>query len=206
MKPRKGVARVTPTRGRSEVLRNLDSERSVISLMLRVPEAVGRTEALLHPDDFFDDANRKVFEACVAVHQSRQVAEPVTVASELRRRGTYDAVGGMARLVDIHGHAGVIENLDAYAHSIREVATKRRSAAVAHAVIEAAYDPTKSADEVAHIAAGDRMSRTGRKTPETTQGGALELPDVTPWQEAVDGTALFDEIVRTLEAISQTAG
>jgi hypothetical protein len=192
--------KVAPTNASGQPPHDLDAELSVLSLMLRVSTAVERAATKLQSGDFFDLARGRTFEACVAVHRSGQRAEPVAVASELRKRGESEPVGGwMAKLVELEGSVGVIENLDAYVRSVRHAAEKRRAAACFREALEAINDPTKTAAEIYQIVAGNGTPTGGRKSPNAMQGGALKLDDVEPWPETVDGPPLFAEIVLTIE-------
>ena len=73
---------------------NTDAEKSVLSCMMQDHEALSMTLEVLTADDFYQPANREIFDAMHALSIQGMPVDPITVEDELSRRGTLEGVGG----------------------------------------------------------------------------------------------------------------
>ena len=78
---------------------NQDAEKSVLGCMMHDREALSMAFELLSADDFYQPANREVFDAMHQLNTQGMPIDLVTVDDELTRRGTLEGVGGTAYLV-----------------------------------------------------------------------------------------------------------
>ena len=82
---------------------NLEAEVSVLGAVLQETGALLKAMELLRPADFYKEAHRKIFAACVELFEKNEPVDLVTLANELMRRKVLDEVGGasyLASLVD----------------------------------------------------------------------------------------------------------
>ena len=80
---------------------NADAEKSVLGCMMQDREALSMAFELLTADDFYQPANREVFDAMHQLNTQGMPIDLVTVDDELTRRGTLEGVGGTSYLVEL---------------------------------------------------------------------------------------------------------
>ena len=82
---------------------NLDAERSVLGAILLDNNALNPAIEHLRPEDFFMEQHRRVFTQMIALGESQQAIDLVTLTEELHRHGDLEASGGapyLAALAD----------------------------------------------------------------------------------------------------------
>jgi replicative DNA helicase len=80
---------------------DLDAEGAVLSAVLGPPFAIDDVRDYLSAEDFYSDANRRVFEAACAVHDAGGSIDLVSVASRLKDTNRLEQAGGSAYLVQL---------------------------------------------------------------------------------------------------------
>ncbi len=75
-----------------------EAEEAIIGSLLIDPEAIFKVATFLTPEDFFDETNRVIYQACLALHQRNEVIDQITVAHELMRQDNLEEIGGAAYL------------------------------------------------------------------------------------------------------------
>ena len=71
---------------------DLEAEMGVIGSVLLLPE-VSDEIASLRPDDFYDDANRKIYETLREMHDTGEKIDITLLVSKLRTAGEHEKVG-----------------------------------------------------------------------------------------------------------------
>src|SRR4051812_44446980 len=128
-----------PTSGRSPP-HNLEAERSALGGVLIKPSAFDEMATGLLADDFFLPAHREIFEAMVALDKRRAPIDPISLADELKVRGSLPRLeGGEAYLVTLAGSVPTAENIGHYCRLVKEKATLRRLIAACSEVQSRAY-------------------------------------------------------------------
>src|SRR5258708_7678447 len=83
---------------------NLDAERSVLGAVILDNNALNAAIENLKPEDFFLDQHRRVFTQMIALGESQQAIDLITLTEELHRRGDLEAAGGAPYLASLtHG-------------------------------------------------------------------------------------------------------
>ncbi|MBQ3574595.1 MAG: replicative DNA helicase, partial [Clostridia bacterium] len=103
-----------------------ESERSVLGAMLRSREAALLAIETLQPNDFYDPANREIYDAMQIIASSSRPIDLVTLDAELTRRGKLDAVGGAAYLIELSRSVPSAVNASAYIRIVDEKSTLRK--------------------------------------------------------------------------------
>jgi replicative DNA helicase len=84
---------------------NLDAdmrvEAAVLSNVLLDNALLDEVNAFLKPEHFHSEAHRRVFEACIALHEHGAPFDGVSVGAWLRNHERLAQVGGMAHLTEI---------------------------------------------------------------------------------------------------------
>ena len=105
---------------------NADAERSVLGCMMQDRGALSMAFELLTADDFYQPANREIFDAMHQLNSQGMPVDLVTVDDELSRRGTLEGAGGTGYLVEIAQCMPSTVNARAYMQIVDEKATLRR--------------------------------------------------------------------------------
>lgn len=142
---------VRPSGGRVPP-QDLDAERAVLGALLLSRDAVAAAaEVIPGPDIFYRPAHAHIYEAVTILTARGEVADPITVADELRRRDLLESVGGTAALVELQAAAPGTANAPHYARIVRDHALLRRLIGAAGTIAETAYgvpdDVRKVVDE-----------------------------------------------------------
>jgi replicative DNA helicase len=69
---------------------NLEAEESVLGACLLSKEAVANVLEVVRPDDFYKPAHTEMFNAMLELYGRGEPIDAVTLAEELRRRGTLE--------------------------------------------------------------------------------------------------------------------
>jgi replicative DNA helicase len=138
----------TPTAVERTLPHNLEAERSVLGAILIQNDAYNMAAELVHPEDFYRDAHRRIFDKIIALAERGMAVDFVTLKDELGRAGDLDAVGGpayIASLVDGVPHA---TNVEYYAKIVKEKAVLRNLIAAANTILLDAYQADQDAAEI----------------------------------------------------------
>lgn len=100
---------------------DLDAEGAVLSAVLLDAEALDRVRPLLHPLSLYSDANRRVYEAAIALADKGRPVDIVSVAGYLRDNGQLEQVGGSPYLAQLSDATPAVAHVEEHA---RRVATK----------------------------------------------------------------------------------
>lgn len=121
-----------------QVPHDLDAEEALLGAMLLSRTAIASIGEL-DSADFYKPAHGFIFQAILALHESGQGVDPVTVASFLDAAGLLDRVGGRPELLQIQANTPASANAGAYARTVAERAVARRAISEASALEAAGY-------------------------------------------------------------------
>lgn len=121
-----------------ELPHSLEAEKAVIGCALQDKNALASSFEIIKPEDFYFDANREVFSACMELFNENLPVDIVTVSDRLTRYDKLDAVGGIAYLSSLATSISTTENVAYYSRIIKEKATLRRLSHAATAINEMA--------------------------------------------------------------------
>jgi replicative DNA helicase len=117
---------------------SLDSERGVIGSILLDRRCLGDVAEIVAADDFYADANRRLFATLVAMDFERRQIDVTLLLERLRSNGELEAVGGAAYLAEVLHSVPYAVHASQYARIVREKAVLR-------AVIDASCDSLRDA-------------------------------------------------------------
>ena len=75
-----------------------EAEKAVLGAVFLDPEAIIDASDVLQPDDFYEHANRIVFQAMLNISDREEVIDPVTLQDELKKNNQVDDIGGLPTL------------------------------------------------------------------------------------------------------------
>ncbi len=128
--------------------RNLEAERAVLGSILLLPEVFDEVALVVRPADFYDDANRILFEHLLQMHDGGQQIDLMLLVERLRTAGQYETIGGAAYLAEVGQQVPTAAHAEYYA---KIVADKSLLRALIHAgtdILHDAYDPTADTREM----------------------------------------------------------
>ena len=105
---------------------SLEAEQSVLGAMILNKEAINIAIEQLHPDDFYREANKEIFETVVELFNKGEPVDLITLSEELRRRGTLENIGGVSYLADLSGGVAITSNIKYYCNIVEEKSILRR--------------------------------------------------------------------------------
>lgn len=118
---------------------SLEAERAVIGGILLENEAIHTVLELIGPEDFYSDANGRIYEAMLALIGRSQPVDHITLRAELVSRGKLAAVGGDEYLLDLTNTIPTVAHIEAHAQIIKEKALVRRLITACHEIAAQGY-------------------------------------------------------------------
>ena len=126
---------------------DLEAEMGVIGSVLLMPE-ISDEIASLRADDFYDDANRKIYETLREMHDTGEKIDITLLVSKLRTAGEYDKVGGAAYLAKLSASVPNAAHAVYYAEIVTEKAVYRKLIASSTEILKDSYEQTSAAKEL----------------------------------------------------------
>jgi replicative DNA helicase len=127
---------------------NLDAERSVLGAILLDNHALNTAIETLRPEDFFLDQHRRVFTQMIALGESQQAIDLVTLTEELHRRGDLEGSGGAPYLAALVDGMPRVSNVEHYARIVKEKALLRNLIHATHNIQQRAFEGEDGADTI----------------------------------------------------------
>ena len=127
---------------------NLDAERSVLGAVILDNHALNAAVENLKPEDFFLDQHRRVFTQMIALGESQQAIDLITLTEELHRRGDLEAAGGAPYLASLADGMPRVSNIEHYARIVKEKAILRNLIHATHNIQQRAFEGEDGADAI----------------------------------------------------------
>ena len=127
---------------------DLDAEKGVLGSIMLVPNACDDVALIVRPEDFYADANRKLFAQMLAMHEDGKAIDAVLLAERLRAEGEFEAVGGNAYLAEVAQSVPVAAHAVYYARIVREKSILRALIHSSTEILRDAYDSSKPPEEM----------------------------------------------------------
>lgn len=121
---------------------SLEAEKAVICSLLLLPETADEVALIVRPDDFLDDANRRIYGHLMAMHDDGVAIDPLLLIQRLRDSGELDAVGGQTYLAELSDAVATAAHAEYYAGIVHEKSTLRGLIEASTDILRDAYDTT----------------------------------------------------------------
>ena len=118
---------------------SVEAERAVLGGLLLNDEYLDRVQEIIKPPDFYNQANRTVFEAMIALCSEKQRIDMVTLQDELEKKGTLEQVGGLVFLLSLQEDIPAVGLIEQHATIIKEKAILRELISSATHIITNCY-------------------------------------------------------------------
>jgi replicative DNA helicase len=153
---------------------DLESEQAVLGAILVQPQRWHEAAAVLRAECFFRAAHQQIFAALAALDEARAPLDPLSLADELARARQLEAAGGIAYLTRLTDGVPRGVHVRYHAERVRDLWRKRQVIALAHALLDDAYDERRSADELSATAESGLIDLTRQvDTGDFLAAGAL---------------------------------
>lgn len=125
---------------------DVDAERSVLGAMLLDEAAVSEVMALIKAADFYRPGHARIFEGMTSLYERSEPIDEITVAAELRARGSIEAIGGASYLATLTESVPTSANAGYYAKIVLNRALTRRLISAASTIAGSGYDRSAEID------------------------------------------------------------
>lgn len=134
-----------PTR---KMPQNLEAEMSVLGVTFLNKNALTKVCEELYPEMFYNEANKKIFEAIKSCYDNKIPVDITTVKEELDKKKNLTSVGGIDYLGEIIDSVATAANLEYYIKIVKDKAILRNLIETATDIITNAYEED---EDITHI-------------------------------------------------------
>lgn len=127
---------------------SMEAEQSVIGAMLIDRDCIATVTEVIKSDDFYRENHKEIFEAMMDLFDRNEPVDLVTVAEQLKLRGSMEAIGGLEYLTELATLVPTTANVKYYAKLVEEKAILRRLIRESTEIANMGYE---ASDEVSHI-------------------------------------------------------
>ncbi|TLP71775.1 replicative DNA helicase [Maribacter sp. ACAM166] len=118
----------------------VDLEEVVLGAMMIDKKGVDEVIDILHPDVFYKDAHRFIYEAIFILFEESQPVDLLTVSSQLKKTGKLEASGGDFYLIKLTQKVASSAHIEFHARIILQKYIQRSLIKISGEIIEEAYD------------------------------------------------------------------
>ena len=127
---------------------NMEAERSILGAILLDNNALNAAIEKLKPEDFFHDHHRRIYQQMIALGETQQAIDLVTLTDQLHRAGELESSGGPAYIAQLMDGVPHVTNVEHYARIVKEKALLRGLIHATHAIQQQALDGEEDADAI----------------------------------------------------------
>jgi replicative DNA helicase len=117
-----------------------EAELATLGAILLDGEALPAISHLLRPEDFYRTAHQRIYEALLALFDRGQSVDLITLADELRSRGSLEQCGGLATISRLTSAVPTSANVEYYARIVQAAAIRRSLSRISQEIIARAHD------------------------------------------------------------------
>jgi replicative DNA helicase len=125
-----------------------EAEAALLGAMMLSKEAVCKAFEALQEDEFYKEAHKKIFKACLKLFENNQPIDLITVSDQLKKENTLEEVGGYTYLNSLVDILPSSENINYYLKIIQDKAILRRLIEVGTQIVDSGYNQQQDASEI----------------------------------------------------------
>ena len=118
----------------------IDLEEVVIGAMMIDKKGVDEVIDILHPDVFYKDAHRFIYEAIFKLFETSEPVDLLTVSSQLKKDGNLEAAGGDFYLIKLTQKVASSAHIEFHARIILQKYIQRSLIKISSEIIQEAYE------------------------------------------------------------------
>ncbi len=111
---------------------SLEAERGVLGSLLLDPQLCDEIALLLRAEDFYADANQRLYRQLFALHDEGKRVDITLLVERLRQSGEYEAIGGAPIWPRLPSRSPMRHNAPHYAEIVRNKAAVRELIHASH--------------------------------------------------------------------------
>jgi len=119
---------------------DIEAEEAVIGSLLIDPDAILEVATFLKREDFFEETNQLIYQACFSLYQRNEVINRISVAHELVRQNSLEQIGGAAYLSHLISTVPTSLHVQHYARIVSRAAVMRRLIGAAGQIAAIGYE------------------------------------------------------------------
>lgn len=119
---------------------SVEAEKALLGALLLNDENIPQAMEILSPNDFYIFAHRIIYETLIALSESAERIDIVTLQNELEKKGSLEKIGGMAYLLNLQENIPAIGLVSQHAKIIKEKAVLRDLINSATNIISSCYN------------------------------------------------------------------
>lgn len=127
---------------------DVSAEIAVLGSILLMPDVCDDLVMILKADDFYDDANRKLYEHITQMIDLNQKIDVTLLVNRLKTTDDYEAVGGSAYLAKLANSVPNAAHAVYYGEIVRSKATLRKLIEAGTSILREAYDEARDPKEL----------------------------------------------------------
>ncbi|QNQ81144.1 replicative DNA helicase [Lactobacillus sp. PV034] len=157
-----------------QIPHNSDAEKAVLGAVFLNPEAIIEASDIVQPDDFYERANRIVFQAMLNIADRGDEIDPVTLQDELKKNNQLEDIGGIAYVSELTLATPTAVHVTYYANIVKRQALLRNLVTTSQRIIQNAIS---GSDDVTDIL-DDAESAILNVSQENNAGGFKSIHEV----------------------------
>src|SRR6056297_1741682 len=118
----------------------VDLEEVVLGAMMIDKKGVDEVIDILHPDVFYKDSHKYIYEAIFNLFETSEPVDLLTVSAQLKKDGKLEAVGGDFYLIKLTQKVASSAHIEFHARIILQKYIQRSLIKISNEIIEEAYD------------------------------------------------------------------
>ena len=127
---------------------DLEAEESVLGSCFLSKYALQKASETLNPDSFYDERNKKLFQAMLDLQEEGTPLDITTITSHLKKKEQLNAVGGVKYLTEIINVVPTASNIDYYAKIVEDNAVLRGLIQTAEQIANDGYSMENTISEI----------------------------------------------------------
>jgi replicative DNA helicase len=125
-----------------------EAEQAVLGAILIDKDAIIAVSQLIIPENFYDDRHREIYQGMLSLYEERKPIDLLTLTDTLKKKKTFDKVGGSSYLSSLTNIVPTAANSEYYAGIIREKYVRRSLIQISSLITEDAFTEDKEANEI----------------------------------------------------------
>lgn len=158
----------------AQIPHDAEAEKAVLGAVFIDPEAIAEATSILEPDDFYERANRIIFQSMVDLSDKGEAIDPITLQADLAKKKVLEDVGGIAYVSELALATPTSANISFYAQIVHRKALLRRLISASQKIIQNAM---QSSDDVTDIL-DDAESEIMNVSSENNTKGFRSIKDI----------------------------
>ena len=120
----------------------VELEEAVLGALMLEKDALTSVIDILHPDSFYKDSHKLIFQAIRRLFERSEPIDILTVSNELKRSGELDLVGGPYVITQLTNRVASAANIEYHARIILQKHIQRELIRISSETIRDAYEDT----------------------------------------------------------------